>query len=111
MALSSDQLQTLRKQLELQKTKLEDVLQSLKAGDPASDSSRTINNADAGTDAIESSELVEYASLERETQLLLSATKDALVKMDEGTYGVTADGEEIPFERLQVDPTASTIVK
>lgn len=111
MALTSDQIHTLKEILDEQKTKLEDVMRSLKEGDPASDTSRTINNADAGTDARESSDLVEYESLERETEILLNATNEALGRMDAGSYGVTAEGEEIPYERLLVDPTATTTIK
>lgn len=36
---------------------------------------------------------------------------DALDKIDEGTYGICEEcGEEIPVERLEVEPTARTCV-
>lgn len=111
MSLSSDQIQTLRVKLLEQQEKLSEVLASLKAGDPASEVTRTTDNADVGTEAIESSELVAYESLERETQIMLDRIQESLSAMDAGTYGVTEEGEEIPFERLLIDPTATTTVK
>lgn len=111
MTLNQTQIQDLKKQLLEQQEKLQDVLQSLKAGDPASDTDRPNDNADVGTEATESNELVMYESLERETQNMLDRISAALERMEQGTYGVTDEGEEIPFERLSIDPTATTIVK
>lgn len=111
MSLSTTQIAQLNDRLVLQAEKLEDVLSSLKAGDPSSTVTRTTDNADVGTEATESNELVAYESLENETQILLDRTTAALARIADGTYGVTEEGIEIPFERLMVDPTATTIVR
>ncbi len=111
MALTTDQVQTLKEKLEVQKGKLEDVLRSLVNGDPSRNDTRTTDNADVGTEATESNELVMYESLEAETKILLERTTDALARIDQGTYGITEDGEDIPFERLEVEPTATTTVR
>ena len=45
------------------------------------------------------------------TRRMLSSVEDALARMDNGTYGVSAHtGEPIPFERLHVLPWAQTTV-
>lgn len=110
MALSSSQLEQLHGMLKEQHMRLTNVLESLKAGDPASNPERTNDNADIGNEATESSQLVEYESLERETQILLDRTQVALDRIEAGSYGTTEDGTEIPFQRLMIDPTATTTV-
>ncbi|MBP9699853.1 hypothetical protein KBD71_01070 [Candidatus Woesebacteria bacterium] len=110
MALSSTQLEQLQGMLTEQLARLTNVMDSLKAGDPASNPERTNDNADIGNEATESSQLVEYESLERETQILLDRTQHALEQIKAGTYGITEEGKEIPFERLLIDPTATTTV-
>lgn len=111
MSLSQTQIQEFKTTLLEQQTKLTDVLASLKAGDPASDENRANDNADIGTEATESNDLVAYESLEHETQILLDRTNAALERIEQGTYGVTSEGESIPYERLLIDPTATTVVK
>lgn len=111
MALTADQITILRKKLIEQQKELTDVLTSLKAQDPALSPDRVNDNADIGTDASEDVALVEFESLEQKTQILLTRTTDALKRMEQGTYGTTDDGEEIPFERLMVDPTVTTVLK
>ncbi|HSW89550.1 MAG TPA: hypothetical protein VLH19_01630 [Patescibacteria group bacterium] len=110
MALNSDQLSNLRTRLESEKAKLESVLQSIDVGDPAQNGERVDNNADAGTDAIEENDLVRSESLRRETTIMMERIDDSLRRMSEGSYGKTDDGEDIPFERLEIDPTATTNV-
>lgn len=110
MPLTKDQLNTLREKLLEQQKKLRDVLVSLEKSDPANDPERSNDNADTGTDAIESGELVRHESLEQETENLLIRTESALAAMENGSYGLTQDGQEIPFERLMVDPTVTTTI-
>ncbi len=111
MALTDTQLQQFKATLSAQYEKLQGVLTSLKNGDPSSDVTRTTDNADIGTEATESNELVAYESLENETTILLERTKAALDRIEAGTYGVTDDGVEIPYERLMVEPTATTTIQ
>lgn len=110
MSLTAENITTLKRMLETQREKLEDVLRSLKNGDPSSTVGRTTDNADIGTEATESAELISYESLENETSILLERTTSALARIENGTYGVTDDGEEIPLERLMIDPTATTVI-
>lgn len=49
----------------------------------------------------------ELNSLEGRLQEVVAAIE----AMAAGNYGVTAEGEEIPVERLMVNPAASTLVK
>lgn len=110
MSLSTTQIAELKEMLVKQQGKLEDVLASLQHGDPSSNDNRTNDNADIGTEATESNELISYESLENETSILLDRTTAALARIADGTYGVTEDGVEIPYERLMVDPTATTVI-
>lgn len=111
MHLSSSQLQTLREKLEDQQQKLRGVLSSLEKTDPANDEDRSSDNADVGTEATESEELVRHESLEHETEVMLKRTEQALVAIENGTYGHTADGRDIPYERLLIDPSVTTLVE
>ncbi|SRR5258708_6673183 len=111
MHISADQVQTLKGKLEEQQQKLRDVLVSLQKTDPANDEERSNDNADVGTEATESGELVRHESLIHETEVMLERTESALASISDGTYGHTSDGKEIPFERLMIDPTATTLVE
>ena len=111
MHLSPSQLQTLKDKLEDQQQKLRDVLSSLERTDPANDEDRSSDNADVGTEATESEELVRHESLERETEIMLKRTEEALANITTGTYGHTSDGREIPYERLLIDPSVTTLVE
>jgi RNA polymerase-binding transcription factor DksA len=59
----------------------------------------------------------EVADLEAQsgTQVAIEARQKevelALEKIERGTYGVTAEGEKIPLERLRANPAATTLVK
>lgn len=110
MHLSSTQLATLKGKLEEQQRKLRDVLASMESTDPTRDNERTSDNAESAAEATESTDLDRYESLERESRILLTRVEEALSRIDDGTYGHTADGKDIPFERLSVDPTATTLV-
>ncbi len=111
MALNKDQKETLRKMLLEQKAKLQSVLESLARGNPKQKTERVNDNADVGTEAMEDGESIENESLSRETWLLLQRTNQALEKIDEGTYGKTDEGQDIPYKRLLVDPTVTTLVQ
>lgn len=110
MHVSDEQLHTLKQKLEENRVKLMEVSASLEKTDPANDTERGLDNADIGTEATESGELVRHESLENETRIMLERTEAALARMENGTYGHTEDGQDIPYERLLVDPTATTLV-
>jgi len=111
MHLSDSQLAQLKKQLEESQMKLRNSLSSLEKTDPAGDVDRLNENADTGDDATEDRELVRHESLQTEAEIMLKRVEEALSRMEDGSYGRTLDGEEIPFERLAVDPTVTTLVK
>ncbi|PWU23084.1 hypothetical protein C5B42_04130 [Candidatus Cerribacteria bacterium 'Amazon FNV 2010 28 9'] len=111
MSLTTDQLKTLKAQLEEQKVKMLSVLADLQKTDPATDEGRIDDNADLQEEAIEDNELMRHESLRTQTENMIERIDKALERMANGSYGVTADGEAIPFERLQIDPTVETIVK
>ena len=108
--LSQTQLDTLRTQLKEQQEKLQTVWYSLEKTDPANDPERLNENSDLQDDATEDVEMVRHESLKAETQEMINRVAAALERMDKGTYGIAHGGEQIPYERLLVDPTAETIV-
>lgn len=111
MHLTDSQLSQLKKQLEESQMKLRSSLSSLEKTDPASDVDRLNENADTGDDATEDRELIRHESLQTEAGIMLKRVEEALSRIEDGSYGQTLDGEEIPFERLAVDPTVTTLVK
>jgi DnaK suppressor protein len=110
MHLSKEQIAQLKANLEAQAIELRSVTSSLEKTDPALDPERGNENADEGDDATESREMERHESLEREANGILVRVEEALARIEEGTYGHTVDGVEIPFERLMIDPTATTTV-
>lgn len=110
MHLTDEQQTLLKQKLLEQQEKLEKVMASFDVSDPAMNEDRTNDNADVGNEAGESEELVRHQSLRTETTIMIDRIKEALERLEEGSYGYTADGKEIPYERLLVDPTATTLV-
>lgn len=110
MALTAQQLQTLRDKLAEQKRKLHSVLGMIDGSDPALDEARVDDNADIQNEAMEDQDLVRSESLRAEADIMLKRVMQSLEQMEKGTYGTTADGQEIPYERLLIDPTATTLV-
>ena len=51
------------------------------------------------------------ASTENTLEERLRNIESALQKIDQGAYGVTAEGDLIPQDRLRANPAATTIVK
>jgi RNA polymerase-binding transcription factor DksA len=45
------------------------------------------------------------------TQARLESIEQALARIEEGTYGLTREGEPIPEQRLRANPAATTLVK
>lgn len=111
MSLTKAQLDALRAKLLEEKKRTEATLASLVSTDPKNDTERANDNSDPGDDAEETMQLDQYEVLERQTRRQVELIDDALARLDAGTYGVTADGDSIPYERLLVDPTATTLVR
>lgn len=108
--ITQQQQEELRQKLMVSQQKLKSVLADLLKTDPVNDPDRVDDNADVGTDAIESNELIRHESLEKETTIMLDRIEGALKRMDDGTYGHTSEGQDIPYERLLIDPTITTVV-
>lgn len=109
--LSQSQLQELRQILEAKQAKLIDYLETLEEGDPRSYPDRANDNAESGEEALEDYEMLENDALEGNAEAMLAEVKEALQRMDEGTYGQDVEtGEAIPFARLQLYPTAKHTV-
>lgn len=93
-----------------QRTKLDSVRLDVDAQNPIHDVDRINNNASPDTDATEEVQILSSEVLTTEVSESLARVNAALKRMEEGTYGLTANGQEIPVERLLADPTATTLV-
>jgi RNA polymerase-binding transcription factor DksA len=59
-------------------------------------------------------EIADYTVLNATTEALESRLEEleaALLRIKDGTYGITPEGEIIPENRLQANPAATTLVK
>lgn len=75
--------------------------------DPFADSSRLNDNASDDTEAAEQNGHAMSAALGAETSQALSRVRDAMRRVEEGTYGkCTKCGAMINTDRLGIDPTA-----
>lgn len=80
---------------------------SLAKEDPFADSSRLNDNASDDTEAAEQNGHVQSETLSEETVESLKRVRQAMKRVDDGTYGkCTKCGEMIDTDRLGVDPTA-----
>lgn len=94
-----------------QKAKLGELRQEIDAENPIHDPDRLNDNASADTDATEEVSILSSEVLTSEAGDSLSRVNAALKRLEDGTYGHTQDGREIPVERLLADPTATTLVE
>ncbi len=75
--------------------------------DPFADSSRLNDNASDDTEAAEQFGHAQSAALSEETSGALTRVRQAMKRIDEGTYGkCTSCGKMIDTDRLKIDPTA-----
>lgn len=114
MALDTTLLAELKKKLLEEKAHLEVELSRLgKPTGAAGDYETTIENigTDEDENATEVEGYVDNLGVESNLEGQLKDILDALVKMDQGTYGVCEKtGKEISSERLQVYPSARTAI-
>lgn len=116
MAHSAAFIQEMRTRLVEEKTLLEKELVTLGA-------STELKKSTEGTAAqfpdygrSEEDNATEMADFEttratiKATQERLQGVEQALVRIEEGKYGVTDDGKEIPENRLRANPAATTLV-
>ena len=114
--LTEEQLEELRAALDAEATALEEQLaeHGKKVGGDWQGTPKGFEaeggEAEDAADRFE--ELATNVPLVEELESRLKDVKDALKKMDAGTYGICEHtGEEIPFKRLEVNPAARTIVE
>lgn len=108
--ISKEQLDTLKQKLLDEKNRIMKLQLTLDNDNPAKDEDRLNDNAASDADAAEENRMITSQVITQETQGMLDKVEDALKRIDDGTYGLTQDGEAIPVERLMVDPTATTLV-
>lgn len=78
-------------------------------GTPAGFEDETDGDADDAADRME--ELSINVPLVEELESRLKDVKDAIKKMEDNTYGICEKtGKEIPFDRLEANPAARTLV-
>ncbi len=109
--IPQDKLEYLKNVLLKKRAKLAEVRKENAQENPALDESRMDDNASSDTDAREEVQLLHVEVVDGEVNEMLVRIDAALDRMVKGTYGLTADGKEIPLERLLVDPTATSLVK
>ncbi|MBP9670617.1 TraR/DksA C4-type zinc finger protein [Candidatus Woesebacteria bacterium] len=80
---------------------------SLAKEDPFADTSRLNDNASDDTEAAEQYGHAQAATLSEETSDSLKRVRQAMKRVDDGTYGKCIKcGEMIDTDRLGIDPTA-----
>jgi len=85
---------------------------SLASEDPFADASRLNDNASDDTEAAEQNGHVQSEALSEETVELLARVRQAMKRVDDGTYGkCTKCGNMINTDRLGIDPTADLCVE
>jgi len=114
--LTKGQLDELRAALDGEQVDLEEQLaeHGKKIGDdwtgtPVGFEKETDSDPEDAADAME--ELATNVPLVEELESRLKDVKNAITKMDAGTYGICEEsGKEIPFDRLEANPAARTAI-
>lgn len=112
--LTSEQIDELRSALEKERADLQTELSERGDKEPdgvwdASSSGLKGEEADPSDAADQIEELITNVPVVQELSARSHDIDNALLKMNNGTYGVCEVGnEEIPFERLQANPAART---
>ncbi len=84
---------------------------SLAKEDPFADASRLNDNASDDTEAAEQFGHAQSAALGQETSVALVRVREAMKRVDDGSYGKCVQcGEMIDTDRLGIDPTAELCV-
>lgn len=110
--LTHEQIETLKKNLFVDRDKILNTIEVLKAQDPFNDPDHVNDNASFDTDVREQ---MGHDTLEAEVKSLkkkLRLVERALRKMDKGTYGIDEKtGTPIPYERLLIVPEAQYTIE
>lgn len=108
-SLAASTLKRFRKMLEEEQARLSQVIQEiedeqeeLRLTETSSERSPDPNTAEGGSLAFE---IEKELSLHQNAKDLLAQAEEALVRIDEGTYGICAEcGSSIPVARLEALP-------
>ncbi len=114
MALTQDFIQEMKSKLEADRTRLEGELGRF-AKSTGTEGSYEAQMQDMGTDEDEhASEVEQYVddiALESNLESQLTDVREALVRIEEGKYGICeTSGQEINEERLRIYPAARTAI-
>lgn len=104
----NDVLDTIRKALEEEKTRVVSQIAELSAQDPFANHDRVNDNAASDMEASEESNHDRYVAMVDELKVRVISIDDALVRIGQGTYGYCVNcGAMIDTDRLGVIPTAT----
>ena len=114
--LAQSTLERLRRKLDVEGERLVDIVEEydkvfteINMGSTSAEHSADPNSADGGALALE---LEMDLSVLENARELLSKVRAAQKRMEKGTYGIcTVSGKNIPVERLEALPYASTLVE
>ncbi len=113
MAISQEEMAQLRTRLEEERARLEADLARIAVKDDSGYETKFPEDVGDRTDenASEVEMFADNAALQQDLERQLIDVRDALAKMDAGTYGICEKtGREIPLARLQAYPAARTVV-
>lgn len=116
--LSLEQMNILKEKLIAEKSLLEQELGTVSVQDPINkadwiatdEESFGRRNADVNERADHFEEIDTNQAISNDLEERLREVNSALKTIETDSYGITEEGEEIPFERLQANPAAKTIV-
>ncbi len=101
-------LDSIRKNLETEKTHVSARILALSAQDPFADPDRLTDNAASDSEATEESNHDRVSAQTDELKAQVAAIDDALVRIGNGTYGACVGcGNIIDSHRLAIVPTAT----
>ena len=108
--LSESELAELRAALDAEKDSLEEELSEYgrKVGDDWVGTAGGEEEPDLVDAADKMEELAVNVPLVEELEKRYKEIREALKRMDDGTYGITAGGDPIDFDRLEANPAATT---
>jgi DnaK suppressor protein len=107
----NDILKGIKDHFEEEKQALTVRVKELQKQDPFTDPERTNDNAASDTEASEESNHDRVSAMVDELKEKLHTIEEALVRIDDGTYGACTDcGNMIDTERLSVLPMATLCV-
>lgn len=108
--ISPEILEQLKKSLLEKKQKLMVLQSTITSDSPVNDLDRLDDNAASDADAAEENRMITTEVMTEETKSMMEKIESALKRIEDGTYGLTHDGKQIPVERLMADPTAKTVI-